>query len=346
MKMKAAVLHKTNDPLIIEELETPELERGQVLVKVIVSGVCRSQINEIKAHKGPDKYLPHTLGHEAAGFVEETGPGVTKVKKGDYVVLTWIKGDGLEAKGCIYTRVKDGLKINSGQVTTFSQYTVASENRLVKMPENIPPEIVALFGCVIPTGVGIVKNELKVKKGESIAIFGVGGIGSCVLLGAVAEGANPIIAVDVNPEKLRLAKENGATHTINPVQEDAVAKIKEITGAKGADYAVDASGKIQVIEAAFECINDKGIMIIAGNPAQGEKIHITPFDLIKGKRIMGSWGGATHPDRDIPIFLKDYLEGKLKIERLKRQSYSLNQINDAIRELEQGEVIRVLVWME
>ncbi len=349
MIMKGVVLYKTNGPLVVEELEIPSLQDGQVLVKILFSGVCRAQINEIKAHKGPDKYLPHTLGHEASGIVEETGPGVKKVKKGDYVVLTWIKGEGIDAPSCTYTTHKDKKKINSGAITTFNQYSVISENRIVKIPKEVPPDIAALFGCAVPTGVGIVKNELKAKKGESLAIFGIGGIGSCVLLGAVSAGVSPIIAVDINSDKLEFAKENGATHTVNPKEmdiKDVVAKIKEITNNEGVDYSVDCAGIPLMIEAAFDAIKDTGTTIIAGNPAYGEKIRITPFDLIKGKKIFGSWGGSVKPDKDIPLFIQDYLSGKLKVDKLITKTYSLDKINDAIKSLGKGKVIRALIKMD
>ena len=345
MIMNGAVLYKTNDPLIIEELETPKLQRGQVLVKILFSGICRAQINEIKAHKGPDDYLPHTLGHEASGMVTEVGPDVTKVKQGDYVILSWIKGNGIDVPSCVYIKHNDKKRINSGAVTTFNQYSVVSENRLVKAPKELDPEIAALFGCAIPTGVGIIKNELKAKKGESLAIFGLGGIGSCLLLGAVAEKIFPIIAIDINKQKLDLAKKNGATHIINSNEEDVIFKIKEITENKGVDYSVDCSGNIVAIETAFEIIKDNGTAIIAGNPAQGEKIKITPFDIIKGKKIFGSWGGATNPDRDIPIYINDYLNGKLRVDKLITKTFPLNDINNAISSLDNGEIIRSILKM-
>ena len=161
MKTKAAVLYETNKPLVIEEVEIPKLKDGQVLVKVLFSGVCGSQLNEIKGLKGEDKYLPHLLGHEGSGIVEEVGSKVTKVKKGDYVVLCWIKGSGLDAPSCQYT--KDNIKINSGAITTFNQYSIISENRLFKIPKEVPPYVAALLGCAIPTGAGIIKNEIRKK---------------------------------------------------------------------------------------------------------------------------------------------------------------------------------------
>jgi len=204
METKAAVLYKINEPLVIETLRTPSLKEGQVLVKILYSGVCRSQLNEIKGLKGKDRFLPHLLGHEGSGIVEKIGGGVTKVKEGDYVVLSWIKGDGADIPSCQYY---DGdTMINSGAITTFSEYSVISENRIFKIPQKVPPDIAALLGCAIPTGAGIVKNTIKLKKRNTIAIFGIGGIGSSALLYAGSLGCSKIIAIDVSDFKLDFAK--------------------------------------------------------------------------------------------------------------------------------------------
>ncbi len=341
MKFKGAVLYETNSDLVLEELDTPELEKGQVLVKILYSGICRAQVNEIKAHKGPDKYLPHTLGHEASGIVEEISEGVTKVKAGDYVVLTWIKGKGIDVPGCTYTN-KDGKKINSGAITTFNQYSVISENRIVKIPKDVPPKVAALLGCAVPTGAGIVKNQLNAKENDSVAIFGIGGIGASALLYAKAAGVNPLIAIDINAEKLDFAKECGATHVINPNEIDVRKAIREIVP-KGVDYSIDCAGITEMIEAAFDVIKDTGTTIVAGNPAKGEKIQIVPFDLIKGKKIFGSWGGSAKTDEDIPYYAKLYLDGKLGIDKLISKEYPLFDINSALEDLRAGKVVRALI---
>lgn len=361
MKTKAAVLYEIDKPLVIEELELPPLKEGQVLVKILFSGICHSQINEIKGLKGEDKYLPHLLGHEGSGIVEEVGEGVTKVKKGDYVVLSWIKGEGLNNPSSQY--LKDDLIINSGAITTFNQLSVISENRIFKIPHEVPPKVAALLGCAIPTGAGIIKNELKLRRDEnessenesnengsneseeskSIAIFGIGGIGLSALLYAASLNCKKIIAVDINEKKLEFAKELGATKVINPVQEDPIEQIKELTAGKGVDYSVESSGVRKVMETAFSAINDQGTTIIAGNLKFGEKIAIDPFDLIKGKKIFGTWGGKTKPDEDIVYYAERYLQGELKLEKLISKVYPLDEINEAVKDLEEGKVIRALI---
>ncbi|MDD5687485.1 MAG: zinc-binding dehydrogenase [Elusimicrobia bacterium] len=342
--MKAAILYELNKPLKIEKISIPKLNEGQVLVKVIASGICHSQLNEIKGKKGPDKFLPHTLGHEGVGIVREIGSEVKKVKIGDYVVLTWIKGEGLDVPSALYYG-SDGTKINSGAISTFMEYAIISENRLVVISEKVPFKAASLLGCAVPTGAGIVKNSVELKKENSIAIFGIGGIGSSSLLYAGAVGCRKIIAIDNNNSKLDFAKKLGATDTIDSGKENVVLKIKEMTGAKGVDYAIEASGVKEVMEMAFDSIKDKGTAVIAGNLRHGDKISINPFDLIKGKKIVGTWGGETNSDRDIPLYADMYLSGKLKLDMLVTHTYSLDDINCALEDLERGKVGRALIDM-
>ena len=242
MKTRAAVLTKINKPLQIEELSIPQLKAGQVLVKVVYSGICHTQLNEVRGLKGEDKFLPHTLGHEGVGMVEAVGSDVKKVKEGDLVVLTWIKGNGLDVPSTGYIR-KDGSTVNSGAISTFMDYAVLSENRVVPVPRETPIRELPLLGCAIPTGAGIAMNTAKVTPGSSVAVFGVGGVGLSAIIGSRLMKARVIIAVDVFDEKLELAVQLGATHTINGEKQDILPAIMEITDQEGVDYAIEASGK-------------------------------------------------------------------------------------------------------
>lgn len=338
--MKAAVLYELGRPLVIEELEVPELRRGQVLVKVQYSGVCHSQLMEARGFRGQDRFLPHLLGHEGVGLVEKIGPEVKKVKVGDRVVLGWIKGSGIEAGGTQY-RSKNGTMINSGGVTTFSEVTVVSENRLVTIPAAIPDQVAVLFGCAVPTGAGIVLNELKPRAGATMAVFGLGGIGLSALMAAPLFNLKKVIALDVEPSKLELAKKFGATDVINSANVDAVKAIKELTNGEGVDYAVEASGLARVIEAAFASVKLKGgKTVFASHPKHGDKISLDPFELICGKTIQGSWGGGCDPDRDLPQFYDMYLNGRLPLNELLSKPYALEQINEALDALENRKVAR------
>jgi S-(hydroxymethyl)glutathione dehydrogenase / alcohol dehydrogenase len=344
--MKAAVLWECGQPLSIEsEVEIPELMSGQVLVKMAYSGVCRSQLMEVEGERGEDKYLPHLLGHEGCGKVVHTAVDVTKVSADEWVILGWIKGEGLNADGAKY-KLGDKI-INSGGVTTFSTYTIVSENRIVPLPKGLPRDISVLFGCALPTGAGIVLNQIKPKKNSSIAFIGLGGIGLSGLMATKAFECKNIIAVDVSDEKLKLAKEFGATHIINASTSNVLKEINNITGGMGVDYSVDAGGKIKTIELAFEAVKKNGgLSIFASHPEAEKKISIDPFDLISGKNIKGSWGGASRPDKDIPLLAGLYKKGMMPLEKLVTKSYKLDEINIALDDLKNSKVFRPLIVMD
>jgi S-(hydroxymethyl)glutathione dehydrogenase/alcohol dehydrogenase len=341
MKTKAAILKTLSEPLEIWELEIPSLARGQVLVEIAYSGVCRTQLNEIKGFKGHDPYLPHTLGHEGSGIVREIGEGVTKIKVGDHVVLSWIKGVGIEAGGSKYTSLH-GV-VNSGAISTFLQYAIISENRLIPIPKELPLREAALLGCAIPTGAGVVFNQLKLAKDHSFATFGLGGVGLSAILAAKYLGAHPIIAVDVSEEKLAQAKAFGATHTINARLSAPALAVREATEGKGADGVLECVGRADAMEEAFQATSPKGTCVIAGNLPKGEKIHIDPFDLIAGKKILGSWGGSSVIDQDISRYTELVLAKQFPIEKLISHEMRLEEINDLLQLLEAGKMNRGLI---
>ena len=340
MKAKVAILRELGKPLVIEELKIPKLLAGQVLVRVLYSGICRSQLNEIKGLKGEDKYLPHLLGHEAGGIVEEIGAGVTHVKIGEHVVLSWIKGLGIDVPSTKY--FKGDEVINAGAITTFGEYSVVSENRVTPITDKMPLDKATLLGCAVPTGGGIVLNQIKPMPRSILAVIGVGGLGlSAVLLANLMKCA-PIIAVDINDEKLKLARRLGATATINSAKTDFVEAILDITQGKGVDYVVETVGSIETIEKSLACvkwdIRDGGLVVNAGNPPHGEKLSIDPF-ILKGKRIIGSWGGLTKPGRDIPIYVNLYLAGELKLNELITDRFKFEEINQAFQAMDKGELV-------
>lgn len=340
--MKAAILTELNQPLKILDVEVPPLREGEVLVSLAYSGVCHSQLMEARGHRGPDNYLPHLLGHEGSGVVESVGPGVTKVKSGDKVILGWIRGSGKDARGISYQH--NGTKVNAGGVTTFNEKAIVAENRLVKLPSGVPMDVAVLFGCAIPTGAGIVLNKIKPKDGSTIAIFGLGGIGLSALMATQVFKCAKVIGIDVSPEKLALAKSFGATDVINANEVDPIAKIKELTNNNGVDYSVEASGRARTIEDAFNSVRKNGgLCVFASHPPNGEKISIDPYDLICGKKIEGTWGGECDPDRDIPIFGELYRQGKLPLEKLLSARYKIENINEALIDLENKKVARPLI---
>ena len=199
MKTEAALLVRTGEPLALAELEIPALKPGQVLVEIAYSGACGTQVMEWLGQKGEDKWLPHCLGHEGSGTVLECGAAVTRVKPGDKVVLSWIRGGGIEAGGATYQW--QGRTVNAGGVTTFQRHALVSENRLTRLPDDLPMDIAILLGCAAPTGMGVIFNVTKVRPGESVAVFGTGGIGLNACMGAAFAGAMPIIAIDPSAER-------------------------------------------------------------------------------------------------------------------------------------------------
>ena len=338
----AAVLIKTGEPLKIMDLKIPELKSGQVLVKIAYSGICHTQILEMDGKKGIDNFIPHTLGHEGSGIVIKIGPGVEKVKTGDHVVLSWIKGIGADIPSSVYEG--EFGKVNAGAITTFMDFAVISENRLISIKKEMPLREAALLGCAIPTGAGIVLNSIKLRPGDSIAIFGVGGIGASAVIAADIMGAEKIIAIDIFDHKLEHALSIGATHTINAKKQNCISEIYQITDGKGVDYAIESAGKRETMELAFRSVRDMGgRCVLAGNLPVGEQISIDPFGLIKGKQIIGTWGGETQPDRDIPLYVDLYLKGRLKLKNLITHCYSLNEINTGIEDLKSGKVGRALI---
>jgi S-(hydroxymethyl)glutathione dehydrogenase/alcohol dehydrogenase len=342
--MKAAVLRTLREPLTIEEFPIPDLVAGQVLVKVAFSGVCRSQLMEARGNRGVDRWLPHLLGHEATGQVLAVGERVSKVNPGDLVVLTWIRGSGIEAVPPVFTTARQ--RINAGPVTTFSTHTIVSENRVIKIPDGVPLDVGVLFGCALPTGAGMVFNELQPQPESSLAVFGLGGIGMSALMASRAFRCHPVIAVDVSDDKLRLAKKFGATHTVNSTSTDPVAEIRQLTNGLGVDYCVEAAGSTETIEQAFASVRKNGgRCLFASHPETGKAIRLDPHDFISGKQLQGSWGGGCTPERDVPRLASLYRAGDLPLEDLLTRRYRLDDVNDALGDLELGSVLRPLLVM-
>jgi S-(hydroxymethyl)glutathione dehydrogenase/alcohol dehydrogenase len=341
--MKAAILYETGRPLVVENhIEIPSLRAGQVLVKIHFSGICHSQLMETQGKRGEDPHLPHMLGHEGSATILEIGPGVTRFKKDDVVILTWIKSLGADVPQTKYK--KRNQVINAGGVTTFSDCSIVSENRCVPLPEGVPLDIASLFGCAVLTGAGIVTNTIRPSAKNSLAIFGLGGIGLSALMAANLYKCQTLIAVDIEKNKLELAIEFGATHLIDSSMEDPIERIREITGGVGVDYSIEAAGLVKTIEQAFQSVRKGGgKCVFATHPTANEKIMIDPFDLICGKQIQGSWGGDSKPEEDVPQFAQLYRDGKLPLEKLFTRRYSLDQINEALSDLEQRKVGRPLL---
>lgn len=344
---KAAVLVELNKPLQVADIELPkELFFGQVLVKVAYSGICGAQFNEIEGAKGPDKFLPHLLGHEGSGIVLEVGAGVKTVQAGAHVVLHWRPSDGIQSEAPIYQWGKQ--KVNAGWVTTFNEYAVVSENRLTVIPRDFDPRIAPLFGCAVTTAMGVINNDAQVKIGQSVVIFGVGGVGLNIAQAAEMVSAYPIVGVDLHDHKLKMAEHFGMTYGINSKnssQEDIKGQILKLVGTKGADVVIDTTGNARIIELSYELTHPDGKTILVGVPRKGDNVSIYTLPLHFKKILKGSHGGSAQPHIDIPRYIRLYETGRLKLDKLITHEFKLDKINAALDVIRKGESGRVVLKM-
>lgn len=341
MKTPAAILVEQRQPLVLDEVELPPLGFGQVLVDIRVSRICGSQIGEIDGVKGPDRWLPHLLGHEGGGIVQEVGPEVRHVKPGDRVVLHWRPGAGIESRGPVY---RWGQRTaNAGCITTFNRYSVVSENRLTVVPADTDFEVCSLLADTLTTGFGVINNDAHVKLGESVVIIGCGGIGLGVVLGAKLAGAHPIIAVDLHDHKLAKAREFGATHTINSTGQDFVAGVRDILGGVPPDVVVDGTGLPAVLEKAYPLAAASGRVVIFGVMAHDRKLSLNTLPLHFGKQLTGSHGGSSRPAEDIPRYLRMMRDGRFDPRGMVSHRIPLEQVNDGIARMRSGEVVHCMI---
>lgn len=336
--MKAAILTELKKELVIaENVKIPDvLLAGQVLVKIYYSSICGSQLGEIDGVKGEDRYLPHLLGHEGSGVIVKIGPGVRYVKEGQKVVLHWRKSIGIESVPPRY--IWKGQQINAGLVTTFNQYAVVSENRLTTLPDDVNMEIATLYGCAVTTGIGVVTRNAHLSIGESVVVFGAGGIGLNIIQAAALVSANPIIAVDIYENKLELAKKFGATHVVNSKNISVINNIKSILGNRGLDVFIDNTGNPRIIEQGYDLLNITGRLILVGVPRNDQNISIHSLQMHFGKKIIGSHGGDSIPNIDIPKYHELYCKNKLNLDELITNRYFLDEINIAIKSMRTGKV--------
>lgn len=332
--MKAVVLEQIDAPLAIRDVELTELKVGQVLVRILVSGLCGAQLHEIRGHKGNAKFLPHLMGHEGCGIVEEVGPGVTNVNVGDKVVMHWRPGTGIEAPFPSY--ILDGKPMSSGKVTTLSEYSIVSENRLTKVPQDTPPELCAILGCALTTAMGIIDNEVDLKFGESVAVVGCGGVGLNLIQAAALKSACPIYAIDNNVTKRELCFTAGASLFINSIN-----NLDEQV-----DVIIDTTGIPEVISECVSKLSGKGRMILVGQPAPGRGVEvINALNLFNGmgQTIKATQGGKTNPTEDIPRYVRMHQEGLLDVKQFVTHKFKLNQINEAFDLLKSGNAGRIII---
>jgi len=331
----AAILVAQQQPLVVDTIGLPaDLGVGHVLVQLRVSGICGSQLGEIDGVKGPDRYLPHLMGHEGSGTVLEIGPGVKHVQPGDSVVLHWRPGAGIQADPPQYHW--RGEPLNAGWVTTFNRHAVVSENRCTRVPADTDPDAAALFGCAITTGFGVVENNAGLRMGEAVVVFGAGGIGLNIIQAAALLSASVIIAVDLFDSRLQLARQLGATHTINSSSDDTEAAIKSALAGQPLDVFIDNTGVPAVIEQGYRLTHGQGRVVLVGVPRQGNNVSLHTLPLHFGKLLTGSQGGESQPARDIPRYLRLLQQDRLQLDRFVSARYPLEEINTAIAAMRDG----------
>ncbi len=375
MKVRAAVLRQMglpapyaeSQPLRIEEVDLAPPGPGELLVRISAAGLCHSDLSVIDGQR--PRIMPMVLGHEAAGIVVETGPDTPGFAKGDQVVFAFVPSCG-HCAPCASGRAalcEPGATANTAGtllsgahrwqgaghetlnhhlgVSAFAEMTVVSARSAVRIDQPLPPQIAALFGCAVMTGVGAVVNTAQVRPGESVAIFGLGGIGLAALLGAVAAGANPIVAVDVVPEKLALAKSLGATQVI-AANADTVAAVREATRG-GADHVIETVGHEQVLVQAYQATRRGGTTITVGLPHPQRMFSIPAVSLVAEERtIKGSYMGSAVPSRDLPRYIALYRAGRLPVDRLLTHTLRLDELNTGFDRLARGEAVRQVVVLD
>ena len=351
-------------PFTVEELTLQEPRAGEVLVKIAASGVCHSDYH---VRTGDTQHpMPCVTGHEGAGVVEAVGAGVTRVQPGDHLTLSWTPDCGT----CFYCQrgqpnlcdtftgpIWDGVMLDGSPrlsidgepvyhycgLASFAEYAVVPQESCIPIRKDVPLRAASLVGCAVATGVGAAMYTAQVRPGQSVVVYGCGGIGLNVLQGAALCGAGTIIAVDTNTTKMELARTFGATHTLR-AGDDTLEAIRDLTGGRGADQVFEAVGAPAVQEAAFAAVRPGGTLTLVGLSPMGTGTNLPGAVIVRKEiTIKGSYYGTVNPRRDFPLFLDLYLAGKLKLDELVTQTYALEQINEAYEAMLTGEVARGVI---
>ncbi|MGB1251238.1 MAG: Zn-dependent alcohol dehydrogenase [Candidatus Promineifilaceae bacterium] len=357
--MKAAVCREFGQPMLVEELTLEAPKTGEIKVKVHACAICHSDILAWSGGWGGS--LPAVYGHEAAGIVEEIGEGVTAVKVGDPVVVTLVrscgrcffcvKGQSHLCEGTFALQSETRLSDANGEpvlqalnTAGFAEYVIVDQSQVAIVPGDMRMDSASLLACGVITGLGAVTNTAQMPYGSSVVVIGCGGVGLSAIQGAALSGGQPIIAVDLVDSKLDAALEFGATHTINPLNEDALARVKELTNGRGADYVFMAAGSGKAIEQGLDLMRIGGTLCLVGMPASGVKMIVEAANFAGySQSILGSKMGSTSLQIDIPKLVELYQQGRLKLDEMVTKHYKLEEINEAIAAVERGEALRNVI---
>ena len=358
--MKAAVFYEAHQPIPVEEVDLEGPKRGEVRVKMAGAGACHSDYHPVTGHAVRDE-VPFVMGHEGAGVVEEVGEGVEEFAQGDHVIFSLTRQCGT-CRNCTAGRTnlcevghhmvidggyrfsQDGVPISHGHAT-FSEETVVPALSLVKARKDIPVDKLCLFGCSVMTGVGAVVNRAKVPPGSTVAVFGCGGVGLHAVQGAKLVSASKIIAVDKMDSRLDMAKEMGATHTINPDREDPVGKVMDLTDG-GVDYAFEVVGLPELVTQAYDCTRPGGTACMVGVPPSGSTVSVSANALLMDRTLMGTFYGAGRPRIDFPWLLDLYMDGRIKLDEIITKYRPLQEINEAFDDMVSGAATRTVLTFD
>ena len=354
--IRAVVARAKGEPVTVETIEVPDPGPGEVLVSVQACGVCHTDLHYREGAINDE--FPFLLGHEASGIVEEVGDGVTDVAPGDFVILNWRAVCG-QCRSCRRGRpwycfathnatqkmTLDGVELSPALgIGAFAEKTLVHAGQATKVDPAARPEVAGLVGCGVMAGLGAAMNTGNVGRGDSVAVFGCGGVGDAAIAGSSLAGAHTIIAVDLDDRKLAIAREFGATHTVNSSTEDPVKAIRSLTGGNGVDVAIEAVGLPVTYEQAFYSRDLAGTVVLVGVPNPEMKIELPMIEVFgRGGTLKSSWYGDCLPSRDFPMLIDLYLQGRLDLDRFVSETISLDDVEEAFHAMERGEVLRSVV---
>lgn len=358
-EVQAVIARSKGAAVSLETLLVPDPGPGEALVRVQACGVCHTDLHYREGAINDD--FPFFLGHEAAGIVEKIGDGVTNVAPGDFVILAWRAPCGV-CRSCTRGRpwycfdsrnatqsmtLSDGSPVSPALgIGAFAELTLVASGQAVKVDPAAKPEAAGLIGCGIMAGLGAAVNTGNVSRGDSVAVFGCGGVGNAAIAGANLAGAHTVIAIDIDDRKLKWAKEFGATHTINSKDTDPVKAVQDLTGGNGVDVAIEAVGLPQTYRQAFFARDHAGTVVLVGVPNPEMQIELPMIEIFgRGGSLKSSWYGDCLPTRDFPIFIDLYVQGRLNLDRFVTEIIGLQDVEDAFHKMERGEVLRSVVVM-
>ena len=355
--VRGVIARSKGAPVTLETIVVPDPGPGEAKVKIAACGVCHTDLHYREG--AINDQFPYLLGHEAAGFVESVGEGVTEIAPGDYVILNWraVCGDCRACRRgrpwyCFSTHnarqpmtLEDGTPLSPALgIGAFADKTLVAAGQCTKVDPKAPPAIAGLLGCGVMAGLGSTINTGNVSRGDTVAVIGCGGVGDAAIAGARLAGARTIIAVDVDERKLAWAKDFGATHTVNSRTIDAVEAIRTLTDGFGADVVVDAVGRPETYETAFYARDLAGTVVLVGVPDPTARIDLPLIDFFgRGGALKSSWYGDCLPSRDFPMLIDLYLQGRLPLDRFVSEEIGLDAVEEAFAKMHHGDVLRSVV---